>query len=62
MKKIKNILNQLGLEIIRYEEKENIVIVNTNKGKFIIKNNRYIDKNKIFNYLDSRNFNNYLNQ
>lgn len=60
MKKIKNILNQLGLEIIRYEEKENIVIVNTNKGKFVIKNNRYIDKNKIFNYLDSRNFNNYL--
>ncbi|MGN0973489.1 MAG: hypothetical protein ACI4OT_01965 [Bacilli bacterium] len=60
MKKIKNLLNQLGLELVRYEEKENIIIINTNKGKFVIKNNRYIDKNKIFNYLDSRNFNNYL--
>lgn len=60
MKKIKELLNQLGLELVRYEEKENIIIVNTNNGKYIIKNNKYIDKNKIFNYLDSRNFNNYL--
>lgn len=60
MKKIKKLLDEYNLKIDRYEKTGNIVIVDTNKEKYVIKNNRYIDKLKVFDYLDSRNFNNYL--
>lgn len=60
MKKIKKLLNEYNLELNRYEKTGNIIITDTNEGKYVIKNNRYIDKCKIFDYLDSRSFNNYL--
>ena len=60
MKKLKDFLNSYNLRLEKYKEKGKTIIINTNNGKYIVKDNKYIDKEKLFNYLDSRSFNNYL--
>lgn len=43
----------------KYTLKGNVVILNTTSGDFVIKNKKDVDVKKIFNYLKSRNFENY---
>ena len=57
MKLINEILKKNSLRASSYEKEGKITIVNTNKGKFVIKKN--INNQDIFNYLITRNFNYY---
>lgn len=56
MNNIKEFINKYDLNIRGYEEKNNIKIVNTNKGKYVIKNKNNYD-NGLYEYLINRNFN-----
>jgi len=60
MIKIKELLKEKGVSIYRYEVINNRYIIDTNKGKYVIKKNKYIDKSKLFAFLESRKFTYYL--
>ena len=57
MKVISELLKSCDIRAISYRKKGNIVIADTNKGKVVIKKNK--NKDYIFNYLNSRNFDYY---
>ena len=57
IKKIKEYLKKLNIKPIKYEIINNTIIVTTDKNKYIIKKNT--NKNQIFEYLTTRNFNYY---
>ena len=54
---ISKLFKQHNLKIKSYKKKDNAYIVDTNSGKYVVKVN--INKEYIFNYLDSRGFNYY---
>lgn len=56
MNNIKDFVNKYDLNIRGYEEKNNIKIINTNKGKYVIKHKNDYD-NGLYEYLINRNFN-----
>lgn len=60
MKKINDILKRYSLKPHRYVKEGNVVIIDTDNGKYVIKEKKQ-NKNKIYNYLNSRNFNYYPN-
>lgn len=60
MKKIKYIIKKLNLSLISFKKIGKSFIINTDKGKFVIKKNTYIDKEILFDYLESRGFSFYL--
>lgn len=60
MKKIRSILDKLNLSFDTLEKIGNCYIIGTNKGKYVFKKNNYINKDKLFDYLDSRGFSFYL--
>ena len=53
MKQYKNILDRNDLKVNKYTIKGKSTIVDTNTGRFVLKQNK---GNKIYNYLISRNF------
>ena len=53
IKQYKNILSKNDLLVNKYTIKGKATIVDTNKGHFVLKENK---GNKIYNYLTSRNF------
>lgn len=57
MNKIKNILKERGLRPRGYEYKNKVIIVDTDKGKYVIKNkcNNY----EVYDYLNAKGFCNY---
>ena len=61
MKKINNILNNEEINTYRYTIKSKAVIVDTDKGKFVLKENNHKNNNieDIYLYLKSRNFDYY---
>ena len=58
--KFKEFLSSFNLRLDKYQEKGNTIIIDTNRGRYIVKDNKYTDKEKLFDYLDSRSFKNYL--
>ena len=60
MRKISDFLKGKGLKPLRYEIRGKVMIIETDEGKFVIKEkNRQTNNDPIFSYLDSRNFNYY---
>lgn len=60
MNKIKDIRNKYALNVDRYTIKKKVVIVDTDKGRFVFKeNNNNNNIEKLYNYLDSRSFYHY---
>lgn len=57
MKEISAFLKENDLRALSYKRKGNVIIANTNKGKLVIKKNK--NKDYIYNYLNTRNFNYY---
>lgn len=57
MKQLKNILKRNALRVCKYERIGKAVLVNTPKGKYVIKKTNI--NQDIFNYLITRNFNYY---
>ncbi len=57
MKEISDLLKDCDIRAIGYEKKGNVILADTNIGKLAIKKNR--NKDYIFNYLKTRNFNYY---
>ena len=57
MKEISDVLKKNNIRALNYEKLGNVIIVNSNKGKFVIKKNN-IDSS-IFEYLDNRSFKEY---
>lgn len=60
MKKIKDILDKYDINILRYSYINNAVIVDSNKGKFVLKKKKRNDKKELYDYLLSRNFSFFL--
>ncbi len=59
MSNIKEVIEKYNLYSKNYTYKNNVRILNTRQGKVVIKEKKK-DKNKIYNYLLSRNFNHFL--
>lgn len=59
MRKINDILKKYSLKPHRYIKEGNAIIVDTDKGKYVLKEKK--GNNKIYNYLNSRNFDYYPN-
>lgn len=57
MKEISELLKSHDIRALSYKKQGNVVIADTNVGKVTIKKNK--NKDYIFNYLDTRNFNYY---
>lgn len=57
MKAISELLKSCDIRALSYRKSGNVVIADTNKGKVVIKKNK--NKDYIFNYLNSRNFDYY---
>ena len=57
MKKINELLKKNNIRALKYQKKGKVVIADTNMGKIAIKKNN--NKDYIFNYLNTRNFNYY---
>ena len=57
MKEINEILKNNGIRTTSYKKDGNIILVNTNKGMYIIKKNN-IDK-RVLEYLNNRGFKQY---
>ena len=57
MKEISELLKKKDIRALGYEKIGNVVIANTNKGKVVLKVNK--NKDYIFNYLSTRNFDYY---
>lgn len=60
MDSIKKISSNFDLKINKCKYCNNIKILDTDKGKFVVKKNNS-DKRELFRYLESKNFNNFLN-
>ena len=58
MRKINEVLKKYALRPHRYIKEGNVTIVDTEQGRFVIKEKRK-SNNKIYNYLNSRNFDYY---
>ena len=58
MRKIKHLLTKYALKPNRYELKGNITLIDTESGKYVIKN-KVKEKDNIYKYLNSRSFNYY---
>ena len=59
MRKFNNILNKYNLKPHRYQVKGKVTIIDTDNGKYVIKEKNRDANNLIFEYLESRNFNYY---
>lgn len=59
MNNLNNILDKYDLIIKKYIQKDKIKIIDTNRGKFILKEKQK-DNNDLYNYLNNRQFNYYL--
>ena len=59
MIKINDFLKEKGLKALRYEIRGKVTIVETNQGKFVVKERTRENDNHIFKYLNSRSFDYY---
>ncbi|MBQ2946464.1 MAG: hypothetical protein IJE04_01245 [Bacilli bacterium] len=57
MKEISELLKKNDIRALSYKRNGNVIIANTNIGKVVIKKNK--NKDYIYNYLNTRNFNYY---
>lgn len=57
MKEISELLKKNDIRALSYKKAGNVIVSDTNKGKIVIKKNS--NKDYIYNYLDTRNFNYY---
>ena len=57
MLKINDVVKRCNLKLKKISKKGKVTLIDTDKGKYVIKKNT--NDNKIFNYLNSRNFNYY---
>ncbi|MBE6139649.1 MAG: hypothetical protein E7174_04050 [Firmicutes bacterium] len=57
MKEISDLLKKRDIRALGYKKNGNVIIANTNIGKVVIKKNK--NKDYIYNYLNTRNFNYY---
>lgn len=55
MNSLDKISSKYDLNIRKYEEKKNIKIIDTNKGKFVIKN-KILNEDDLYDYLFNKNF------
>lgn len=59
MRKYNDLFKRYSIVPTKYEFYKNVTIVNTNDGKYVIKEKNREDKTPIFNYLNSRSFDYY---
>lgn len=59
MRKFNGILNKYSLKPHRYEVRGKVTIIDTDDGKYVIKEKKQEQKLPIYDYLNSRNFNYY---
>ena len=59
MNDIRNIVDRYNLRINKYTKKNNNVLLDTDKGKYFIKEKK-VDKEDLFNYLNTKKFINYI--
>lgn len=59
MRKYNDLFKKYSIVPTKYEFYKNVTIVNTNDGKYVIKEKNREDKTPIFNYLNSRSFDYY---
>lgn len=59
MRKYNDLFRRYSIVPTKYEFYKNVTIVNTNDGKYVIKEKNREDKTPIFNYLNSRSFDYY---
>ena len=59
MRKFNNILNKYSLKPCRYQVMGKVTIIDTDNGKYVIKEKDRVNNNEIYEYLNSRNFNYY---
>ncbi|MDO5568634.1 MAG: hypothetical protein Q4G04_00775 [bacterium] len=59
MNSVKDFLNKYKLELNRYTQKKDVRILDTNKGKYVIKKKKNNNIDAVYNYLKSRAFNYY---
>ena len=59
MNDIRNIVNRYNLRINKYTKKDDNILLDTDKGKYFIKEKK-VDKEDLFNYLNTKKFINYI--
>ena len=60
MKKIKDILDEYNINILKYSYKNTAVIIDSDNGKVVLKKKKKNDKKELYDYLLSRNFSFFL--
>ena len=58
MSKFIDVVNKYDFRINKYEEKSNVKIIDTDNGKYVLKQSK--DDNELYKYLDNKQFNYYL--
>lgn len=58
MSKFIDVVNKYDLRINKYEEKANVKIIDTDNGKYVLKERK--EDNELYKYLDNKQFNYYL--
>lgn len=61
MNEIKDIISKYNLKIEGVKLNNNVKIINTSTGKYVVKKRKSNDTRELFKYLKSKDFNNYLN-
>ena len=59
MNNIRNIIDKYNLRINKYTKKDNNIFIDTDKGKYFIKEKKN-NKDNLFNYLNTKKFMNYI--
>lgn len=59
MNDIRNIVDRYNLRINKYTKKDDNILLDTDKGKYFIKEKK-VDKEDLFNYLNTKKFINYI--
>lgn len=60
MKKIRDILDEYNINILKYSYKNTAVIIDSDNGKVVLKKKKKNDKKELYDYLLSRNFSFFL--
>lgn len=60
MNNIRNVVDKYNFKIKKYHNRGKIKIIDTNKGKFVLKRKKIDHKEELYNYLSTKKFENYI--
>lgn len=60
MNNIREIVNKYDFKITKYYDQGRTKIIDTDKGKFVLKRKKQNNKEELYNYLSAKKFNNYV--